>query len=360
MRSVSAGHWKLTMANWEQSLKSILLQLHEKLLNSMLTILWLFSLWSKLERWKSLISGCLVSWSQVKKRARFEVSYLTAWNNNQPILNWIVTCDEKWLLYNNHKCPAQWLDQEEAPKHFPKPNSHQKTLMTFWWSAAGLMHYSFLNPGKTITSKKYAQQIDEIHWKLQCLHLALVKRKDPALLHDSDWPVWPHRSHNQCFESWANWATNFCLICHIANWLPLLQSSWQLFAEKMLPQPAGGRKCFPTVHWILKHRFLCYRNKQTYFFLAKMCWFLRFLFWLIKMYLSLVIMIWNSQTKTELHLHQSCKRVPEKHLFMLYWLCQSLWLCGSQSTVENSERDGNTRPPDLPLEKPICGSGSNS
>ena len=44
----------------------------------------------------------------------------------------------------------------------------------------------------------------------------------------------------------------------------------------------------------------------------------------------------------------------------LYWLCQSLWLCGSQSTVENSERDGNTRPPDLPLEKPVCSSGSIS
>ena len=28
--------------------------------------------------------------------------------------------------------------------------------------------------------------------------------------------------------------------------------------------------------------------------------------------------------------------------------------------VENSERDGNSRPPDLPLEKPICRSGSNS
>ena len=53
-------------------------------------------------------------------------------------------------------------------------------------------------------------------------------------------------------------------------------------------------------------------------------------------------------------------RVPEKHLFLLYWLCQSLWLCGSQSTVGNSERDGNTRPPDLPLEKPICRSRSNS
>ena len=34
--------------------------------------------------------------------------------------------------------------------------------------------------------------------------------------------------------------------------------------------------------------------------------------------------------------------------------------CGSQQAVENSERDGNTRPPDLPLEKSVCRSGSNS
>ena len=27
--------------------------------------------------------------------------------------------------------------------------------------------------------------------------------------------------------------------------------------------------------------------------------------------------------------------------------------------MENSERDGNTRPPDLPFEKPVCRSGSN-
>ena len=40
--------------------------------------------------------------------------------------------------------------------------------------------------------------------------------------------------------------------------------------------------------------------------------------------------------------------------------CQRLWLCGSQYTVENSSRDGNSRPPDLPLEKFVCRSGSNS
>ena len=35
-------------------------------------------------------------------------------------------------------------------------------------------------------------------------------------------------------------------------------------------------------------------------------------------------------------------------------------LCGSQKTVENSERDGNTRPHYLPPEKSVCRSRSNS
>ena len=34
--------------------------------------------------------------------------------------------------------------------------------------------------------------------------------------------------------------------------------------------------------------------------------------------------------------------------------------CVDHDKLENSERAGNTKPPDLPLEKPVCGSGSNS
>ena len=36
--------------------------------------------------------------------------------------------------------------------------------------------------------------------------------------------------------------------------------------------------------------------------------------------------------------HQKSKRVPEKHLLLLYWLQQSLRLCGSQQTVEILKR----------------------
>ena len=57
---------------------------------------------------------------------------------------------------------------------------------------------------------------------------------------------------------------------------------------------------------------------------------------------------------------EKSKGGPEKHLLVLYWLRQSLWLCGSQQTVENSSRDGNTRPPDLPPEKSVSRSRSNS
>ena len=41
-------------------------------------------------------------------------------------------------------------------------------------------------------------------------------------------------------------------------------------------------------------------------------------------------------------------------------LCQSLWLCRLQQTVENSSRDVNNRPSDLSSEKSVCRLGNNS
>ena len=96
-------------------------------------------------------------------------------------------CNEKSILYDNLQWPAQWLDRKEAPKHFPKPNLHpKKVIVTVWWSPAHMIHFSFLNPSETIISQKYAQQINEMHWKLQCLQLALVNRMGP-ILHDNAW-----------------------------------------------------------------------------------------------------------------------------------------------------------------------------
>ena len=57
------------------------------------------------------------------------------------------------------------------------------------WSLFGdLIHYSFLNPSETITSEKYAQQINEMSWKLQCPQPAFINGKGPITLSNSARP----------------------------------------------------------------------------------------------------------------------------------------------------------------------------
>ena len=84
-------------------------------------------------------------------------------------------------------------------------------MVSVWGSAACLIHYSFLNPGKTITSEKYAQSksmrctencnICSWHWSTE-------KTQFFTTMPDC-------MSHNQHFKSGTNWAMKFCLICHI-------------------------------------------------------------------------------------------------------------------------------------------------
>ena len=198
-------------------------------------------------------------------------------HNNKPFFSWIVMCNEKWILYDKWQWPAQWLYWEEAPKHFPKPNLHQKkkkksgslfgglilvwSTIVFWIPVEPLHLRSMLS--KSMRCIKNCNACS-CHWSTEEAQFFSTTMPDCT-------------SHNQHFKSWRNWATKFCLICHkhltsLANQLPLIQAAWKFFARKQLSLPSGGRKCFPRVCWIPKHIFLCYRNKQTYFSLAKMCW----------------------------------------------------------------------------------------
>ena len=148
--SVVAGQRKVTMKNWEQSLKLILLKLHEKLpKNLKKTILWSFDIWSELERWKDSISGCLMSRQQKKKKKSFwGVIFSYSVQNKKTFLDQIGKCFDKGILYN-WWWPVQWFDRE-APKHFPNTNLHQNKghghclvvscpsgplqLSEFWWN----------------------------------------------------------------------------------------------------------------------------------------------------------------------------------------------------------------------------------
>ena len=88
-----------------------------------------------------------------------------------------------------------------------------------------------------------------------------VNRMGPFLLHDKAQRMCPTTCHTTNTSQvkrigLRSFASSTIFTWSLANWLLLLQTFWQLFAEKMLPQPAGGRKCFPRVCQILKHGFV--------------------------------------------------------------------------------------------------------
>ena len=50
----------------------------------------------------------------------------------------------------------------------------------------------------------------------------------------------------------------------------------------------------------------------------------------------------------------------QKNIYFCFTDYAKAFDCVDHNKLENSERDGNTRQLDLPLEKPVCRSGSNS
>ena len=53
----------------------------------------------------------------------------------------------------------------------------------------------------------------------------------------------------------------------------------------------------------------------------------------------------------------SQKQEFQKNIYFCFIDYAKAFDCVDHNKLENSEKDGNNRPPDLPLEKPVCSSG---
>ena len=156
-------------------------------MNSTSTILWSFGIWSKLERWKSSHKqvSCELTENQNNryfKTGVFSYSMQQQWTISQS------DCDmqQKVNFVQQPVMTSSVVGPTRSSKALPQAKLAPKKV-TVWWSAIGLIHYSFLNPGETITSEKYALQINEL-LKTAAPAAALVNRKGPILLQDNAWP----------------------------------------------------------------------------------------------------------------------------------------------------------------------------
>ena len=157
------------------------------------------------------------------------------------------------------------MDQEEALKHFPKPKkttTKERSWSLFgglslvwsttaFWILAKPLHLRRML-SKSMRCTKNCNACSR-HWLTERARFLSMTKPD-------------HMSHTNASKvEWIglqSFASLTIFTWPLVSLLPLLQASGRLFVGKMLPQPAGGRKCFKRVYQILKHNFYATRIRK--------------------------------------------------------------------------------------------------
>ena len=151
MKSAVAGLWKLTVTNWEPTSKLILLKLHKKLLkNSMLTILWYLAL-KQIGKVKKFYKWVLYGLTEKQTIIVLKCHLLFyATTNNFSIQSWCARKNRFYMTPGDDQLSA-WAEKNLWSPSQNQTCTRKKVMITAWWSAAGLIHCSFLNPDESIT-----------------------------------------------------------------------------------------------------------------------------------------------------------------------------------------------------------------
>ena len=195
-----------------------------------------------------------------QKKHPFEVSSSLILHNGEPFLDWIVMCDEKWIIYDNCWQPAHcWTD-----KKLQSTSQSQTCTKKRWQSLFG----GLLSVWSTTAFWILAKSLPLKSWKSAMQAAGTGQQKGP----DS--------SLRQCLTtclttntSKIEWIrlTKFCLICHIylTSCQPTTTTSSILttFCRENASTTSMRQKMLSKCLLIPKHGFLCYRNKLIFHWL---------------------------------------------------------------------------------------------
>ena len=205
-----------------------------------------------------------MSWPQMKKMVILKCHLLLFCATTTIHFSIGLWCATKWIFYDNWRWQT-WGWSEKKHQSTSQSQTCSKKGHGHWWSTASLIHYNFLNPGGTIISEKNAQQIDEMHWKLQRLQPALANRMGPVLLHDN---AWMHVTQSTL----KSFASSTMFTWPLANQLPLLQASRHFLQAKHFHNQKEAENAFQefTKSWCMDFYATGINKLLSHW--QKMCW----------------------------------------------------------------------------------------
>ena len=173
------------------------------------------------------------------KNCPFEVLSSLLLNNNKPLLNWIITCDEKWFCTtaaNSHL--SGWIKKKLQSTSQSQTWTKKKIMSLFGGLLTVWSTTAFWIPVKPLHLRNLLSKL------MSCLEICITYSQhwsgERAQFFSTTMP--DHMSHSPRFKS-SMWSFG-SFTWSLANQLPPLKASWQLFAEKMLLQPAGCKNAF--------------------------------------------------------------------------------------------------------------------
>lgn len=110
-------------------------------------------------------------------------------NEIEPFLKQMITGDEKWITYDSKVRKRSWLKPGETLQTVAKPVlTPRKVMLSVWWDWKGTVYHELLEPGQTINSTIYCQQLMRLKQAMEKNRPELINRKGVIFHHDNARP----------------------------------------------------------------------------------------------------------------------------------------------------------------------------
>ena len=79
----------------------------------------------------------------------------------------MITCDEKWVYYNNTARTGEWSEVKEALSSVSKRTlTNKKVMLCIWWNRKGIIYKRYLKLGQTVDFDLYCDILRSVQDEL--------------------------------------------------------------------------------------------------------------------------------------------------------------------------------------------------